>query len=221
MAKARDTDDTAVSDRIMDWVRRSIFEGELLPGAPLRQDHIAKKFRTSKPPVREALRRLEAQDYVDFEPNRGFFVKRFTREEIVNLFEMCALFEGHAVQTGASRLTRAELLQLDGCIKRMAQADNLIDLMKADAGFHMGLVGGIRNHRIKARIEEFHAYFRMYYRALGKAELPRPLETYRIILSDLRHGNIVGASSRIQVYLLDQGRQLSALGDQVATRFAA
>jgi DNA-binding GntR family transcriptional regulator len=211
-------DESMVSDRIMAWVRRSIFEGELLPGAPLRQDHIAAKFRTSKPPVREALRRLEAQDYVDFEANRGFFVKRFTREEIVDLFEMCALFEGHAIQTGASRLTRTELLALDGCIKRVTEARDLLQRLKADASFHLGLVNGIRNNRIKARIEEFHAYFRMYYRELEEANVPRPTDTYRRVLTDLRAGNIVAAASRMQVYLLDEGRRLSALGEPKADK---
>src|ERR1044071_4466760 len=125
-------DESMVSDRIMEGIRRSIYAGELKAGDPLRQDHIATNVRTSKPPVREALRRLEAQDYVDFAPNRGFFVKVFKRSEIVNLFEMCALFEGHAVQTGAARLTRSDLLALDGCVKRIAEAKELVDRLKAD-----------------------------------------------------------------------------------------
>jgi len=207
-------DESMVSDRIMEGIRRSIYAGELKPGDPLRQDHIATRFRTSKPPVREALRRLEAQDYVDFAPNRGFFVKVFTRTEIVNLFEMCALFEGHAVQTGAARLTRSDLLMLDGCVKRVAESKDLLDRLKADSNFHIGLARGIRNDRIRARIEEFHAYFRMYYVALDPGSVPRPTETYHRVLSDLRHGNIMAASSRIQVYMLDEGRRLSALGDE-------
>jgi DNA-binding GntR family transcriptional regulator len=211
---SKGNDDALVSDRIMAWVRGSISECALLPGEPLRQDHIARKFRTSKPPVREALRRLEAQDYVSFEANRGFFVKRFTREEILDLFEMCAIFEGHAIATGAPRLTRAELLQLDGCIKRLAEAETLIELLKADSAFHLGLISGIRNKTVKQRIEDFHAYFRMYYHAMPQSEVPRALETYRLVLSDLRHGNILAASARIEIHLLDQGRKLAALGQR-------
>jgi DNA-binding GntR family transcriptional regulator len=217
MNRAATQDDATVSDRIMDWVRRSISDCEISPGDPLRQDHIARKFKTSKPPVREALRRLQAQDYVDFEANRGFFVKQFTRDEIVDLFEMCAIFEGHAIQTGASRLTRSELLQLDGCIKRIDQTDNLAELLKADGRFHMGLINGIRNATIKTRVEDFHAYFRMYYRAMDVTEVARPVDTYRIIVTDLRQGNVLAAASRIQVHLLDQGRRVSMLGQPSTT----
>jgi DNA-binding GntR family transcriptional regulator len=209
---SKENDDATVSDRIMAWVRGSISGCELKPGQPLRQDHIARKFRTSKPPVREALRRLEAQDYVTFEPNRGFFVKRFTREEILDLFEMCSIFEGHGIATGASRLTRAELLSLDGCVKRLAHAGTLIDLLKADSAFHLGLMSGMRNRTIQQRVEDFHAYFRMYYHAMPESEVSRPVETYRIVVSDLRQGNILAASARIEVHLLDQGRKVSALG---------
>jgi DNA-binding GntR family transcriptional regulator len=205
------TDDGAVSDRIMDWVRGAISQCEMSPGEPLRQDHIAKKFRTSKPPVREALRRLEAQDYVDFAPNRGFFVKQFTRDEIVDLFEMCAIFEGHAILTNASRLSRAELLQLDGCVKRIAESGSVIDLLKSDGRFHIGLMVGIRNATIRTRVEDFHAYFRMYYSAADLQDVPRPVETYRHVLTDLRQGNVLAASTRIQVQLLDRGRKIAAM----------
>jgi DNA-binding GntR family transcriptional regulator len=207
-------DDATVSDRIMDWVRGQIYDGRLKPGEPLRQDHIARKFRTSKPPVREALRRLEAQDYVDFATNRGFFVKRFTREEIVNLFEMCALFEAHAMQTAAGLLTRAEIRALERCVERMADSGELLDRLKAESAFHLGLIAHVRNERIIARVAEFHAYFHMYYRAMSRDEVPQPAETYRAVIADLKRGDIMAATARVQVYMLDEGRRLSALGGE-------
>jgi DNA-binding GntR family transcriptional regulator len=207
-------DDSTVSDRIMEWVRGQIYAGDLKPGEPLRQDHIARRFRTSKPPVREALRRLEAQDYVDFETNRGFFVKRFTRDEILNLFEMCALFEGHAMQTAAGLLTKSELKALEQCVDRMAGSTDLIEQLKADSAFHLGLIAHARNERILARVAEFHAYFHMYYRAMDPDEVPRPAETYRTVIADLKRGDIMAATARIQVCMLDEGRRLSALGGE-------
>src|SRR5581483_201073 len=138
----------------------------------------------------------------------------FTREEILDLFEMCSIFEGHAIATGASRMTRAELLGLDHCVKRIVEARSVVDLLKADGAFHMGLMSGVRNKTIQQRIEDFHAYFRMYYHAMPQSELPRPVETYRIVVSDLRNGNILAASARIEVHLLDQGRKVAALGDK-------
>ena len=164
--------------------------------------------------MREALRRLEAQDYVDFAPNRGFFVKVFTRTEIVNLFEMCTLFQGYAMQTGAGLLTKPEIRALEQCVERTANASELIDRLKAETAFHLGLIAHTRNERIKARIAEFHAYFHMYYRAMHRDEVPQPAETYRSVLADLRRGDIMAATARIQVYMLDEGRRLSALGDE-------
>lgn len=201
------------ADLIIDWVRSEIFECRLAPGAALRQDDIAAQFHTSKPPVREALRRLEALDYVELKPNRGFFVRRFTRQEIIDLFEICALFEGYAVQTSGNLLTAADLQRLERCVRKITDAGDLLEMHKADGAFHLGLVGRIRNPTIKSKLADFHAYFRMYYRAMGGGDMQQAVETYRIILSDLRQGNVVAASSRVQVHLLEQGRRLSELGD--------
>jgi DNA-binding GntR family transcriptional regulator len=201
-----------ISDRIESWVRGAIASCELLPGAPLRQDRIAARFGTSKLPVREALRRLEALDYVEFHPRRGFMVKRFSRQEIIELFEICALFEGQAVQTGASRLSPSDLRRLDECVERLSTSPSLLERLKADSEFHLGLVAGSRNATIRSKLEDFHAYFRMYYRATGAAAPAGESETYRLIVSDLRDGNIVAASARLQVYLFEQGRRLSELG---------
>jgi len=61
----------AAPDLVCDGLRHAILSGELAQGMPLRQDQLAEQFGTSRIPVREALRQLEAEGLVRIEPNKG------------------------------------------------------------------------------------------------------------------------------------------------------
>jgi Transcriptional regulators len=65
------------SDLIAKHIREAIVTGEFDEGEPIRQDDVAKLFDVSKIPVREALKRLEAEGLVEFERYRGAIVKSF------------------------------------------------------------------------------------------------------------------------------------------------
>jgi DNA-binding GntR family transcriptional regulator len=86
--------DSASGDRlpapevVISGLRKAILQGDILPGTQLRQDEIAKRFGTSRIPVREALRQLEAEGLVSLHPNRGALVKTFTLEEMLEVLEI-------------------------------------------------------------------------------------------------------------------------------------
>ena len=60
--------------RVADEVRRMIVSGELLPGHPVRQEHMAGRLGVSRLPVREALRQLAADGLVSHVHNVGYTV---------------------------------------------------------------------------------------------------------------------------------------------------
>lgn len=65
------------SDIIANHIREAIISGDFDEGEPIRQDDVAKLFDVSKIPVREALKRLEAEGLVEFQRNRGLSSKVF------------------------------------------------------------------------------------------------------------------------------------------------
>ena len=74
------------SDLIAKHIREAIVTGEFDEGEPIRQDDVAKLFDVSKIPVREALKRLEAEGLVEFQRNRGAVVKSVSEPEIEQIF---------------------------------------------------------------------------------------------------------------------------------------
>ena len=83
----------SASSIIFDVLRKAIIEGELAEGAPLRQDEIARKFNTSRIPVREAISRLEEQGLVRTRRYKGAVVAGLSADEAAEVFDLRALLE--------------------------------------------------------------------------------------------------------------------------------
>jgi DNA-binding GntR family transcriptional regulator len=101
-------DDRSIAGEIARTLGARIVEGELAPGAPLRQDHVAAEFGASHIPVREAFRRLEAQGLVVAAPRRGVRVAPLDAAAITEVTEMRAALEALALRHAVPRLTAAD-----------------------------------------------------------------------------------------------------------------
>jgi len=95
------------SDVIAKHIRSAIVDGRIKEGEPIRQDEIGALFNVSKIPVREALKRLEAEGLVEFRRNRGVFVTKLSEPEIEEIFEVRAILESAAIQQSVPKMTAA------------------------------------------------------------------------------------------------------------------
>jgi DNA-binding GntR family transcriptional regulator len=96
-------------EQVADYLREAILSGRLARGARLKQAEIAEQLQISITPVREALRLLEAEGYIDSRSYKGATVVPFdiaASEEILNLR---ILLEGQLVRHAVQRATTADL----------------------------------------------------------------------------------------------------------------
>src|SRR6187399_1679140 len=91
-------------------LREAIITGHLRANEPLPQDEIAAQLRVSHIPVREALRQLESEGLVTYQPNRGATVSALTSEEIREIYEIRVILEtaantscGHPAHSAPAR----------------------------------------------------------------------------------------------------------------------
>ncbi len=68
-------------------IKNSIFSGSITPGTSLSENELAAQLGMSRTPIREALRILESQDYVEIRDGLGTFVKSISLSDILELFE--------------------------------------------------------------------------------------------------------------------------------------
>lgn len=97
------------SDVIHDALRDAIIRGQLAEGEVLRQDTIARMFNVSRIPVREALKRLEAQGLVTSTRYKGVVVTPLSIVEIAEIFEFRALLEPAVIEMAVPRISAQSL----------------------------------------------------------------------------------------------------------------
>src|SRR5512143_2711938 len=98
-----------VTQMTVDAIRERILRGYYPEGEPLRQDAIGVELGVSRIPVREALRQLEAEGLVTFNPHRGAVVSSLSLGEIDELFELRAQIEGDLLRRAIPRMTPEQL----------------------------------------------------------------------------------------------------------------
>ncbi|MBS1823679.1 MAG: GntR family transcriptional regulator [Acidobacteria bacterium] len=129
----------SLKDRAVASVREAIFNGDLAPGDPLRELHLAKELQISQPTVREALMELERHGLVVRRPNIETTVTNFTKQEIADRLELRLLLEKIAIRKAAQRMTEAEFTELQhrlGAIDAAIAAQDHHLLALADLDFH-------------------------------------------------------------------------------------
>src|SRR5918997_2461849 len=99
-----------------------ILSGELPPGDRINEIQLAKRFGTSRGPIREATRSLEAKGLVEVVRNRGVFIRRLTTEEALEIYDVRSALFGLAGRLLAARMNDQMLDQLKKAVAEMEGA---------------------------------------------------------------------------------------------------
>jgi DNA-binding GntR family transcriptional regulator len=168
----------------------AIKAGEFRPGDRLREVDIAERFSLSRTPIREALRRLEAERIIEHSPRIGAVIRTLDQTEVVELYEMRLVLERTAAEMAAKHAMEAEVDALGALNEQIAQA--VQDPSRAAAinqQFHLSIYLAARNRFLLESA-----------RALNNALLllgPTTLaDEARINTVVQQHNQIIGAISR-------------------------
>lgn len=107
---------------IEEEIQRVILGGEYAPGDRINEKELTLRFGTSRGPIREALRSLEASGLIDQIPNRGVFVRRLTPAQAAQIYEVRAFLFALAGRLLAIRATDDEIVTLRGFVAAMDEA---------------------------------------------------------------------------------------------------
>lgn len=83
----------SLPDVIASDIRERILSGEMAEGEVIRQEALAQEYDVSRMPIREALKRLDAEGLVQFTTNRGASVTKHSLREIGEIFDLRNLIE--------------------------------------------------------------------------------------------------------------------------------
>jgi DNA-binding GntR family transcriptional regulator len=127
------------SELVYRRLKDQIISGDLAPGSRLIELSIAADFGVSRTPVREALKRLAAENLVLADPARGMIVHAPDAGEIEDVFVVREALDGLAARLAAHRITPSELSRLRLIVDTMRQAiqsDRREQIVIANQRFH-------------------------------------------------------------------------------------
>jgi len=124
------------------FVREAVIQGGFAIGSRLTEWQVADSLRMSRTPVREAMRRLVGDGILEFQPNRGTFVRSYSTREIEELFELRVLLEPEVTAAAATKIGTSKLDDLrqlqDQIEERGADSDtsNIVRIGQLNREFH-------------------------------------------------------------------------------------
>ena len=179
-------------------LKRAIMSAHYLPGERLVVAKLEKVFGTSAMPIREALRRLVAEQALQNNPNRGVEVPQMTAGRLMDLRRVRCEIEGKATEWAALTITKAELARLSviqGDMVRMAKAGGGPAYLDLNLDFHFTVYEAARSPLLMPIIESLWMQVGPCLNTMrGKATLGLGMDHHETIIASLRKGD--GASAR-------------------------
>lgn len=141
-------------------LREAILRGQISMGTRINELELASAWNVSRTPIRDALRRLEAEGLVQAVPGRGVVVPGLSPAEGDELYELREILEGRAARRAAERSTGEFHARLNALIKGFGSAIKQGDfdqMIAIDSDLHAGIAAMSGNSRLERAIETIRA----------------------------------------------------------------
>ncbi len=116
---------TTRSVSITESLRCAILAGDYRPGERMLEVHLSESLNVSRTPIRAALQALAGEGLLVHTPNRGYYVREFSLDDIVQAYEIRASLEGLAAKRAAQRGMTHEMMAAAEAALRAG--DNLLE----------------------------------------------------------------------------------------------
>ncbi len=142
----------SLSSRLATALEADIVSGRLMPGARLDEQALARRFKASRTPVREALRQLESRGMVENRPRQGAQVTQLSLASLIEMFEMMAWLESACASLAARRHTQADRDAIqkahEACVAAQ-RAGNPSAFYRANARWHESVYAASQNRYLE------------------------------------------------------------------------
>lgn len=156
-------------DVIFETLRKAIISGDIKPGERLMEVSLAEQMGVSRTPVREAIRRLEAEGLVTMTPRKGTHVSELSVKDIMDVLEVRTVLDQLATSLAAKRMQPAQIKALELIHKQYianVEKNNIEGAIRKDVEFHDVIYAASGNPRLVAVASSLreHVYrFRVLY----------------------------------------------------------
>jgi DNA-binding GntR family transcriptional regulator len=195
---------------VQEHLRREIITGNLEPGSRLNEIELSERFGVSRPPLREAFRKLESEKLVFSIPRRGSRVADMSREDCEQIYRARIMLECAAIDiigeqgiTDFSQEEEALAADADYVIPANPTAVDMLDYFSMMSRFHNSLVRCCGNRWVIHYHNQLRStmarYQVLYLRLPGTRKVS--VEEHKAILGLLEGGRHQTAKARLAAHI--------------------
>ncbi len=202
------------SDIVYYKIKEMIIENELKQGTPLSERKLCEMIDTSRTPVREALKKMHNEGFVDFTPEYGAFVSQVTYDLVLQVYDIREMLEALAVRSFTQTTNEIEIKTLNKIFTKMEETSvsyNYKSCLEFDLQFHHFIIDRCKNGMLQKLLKPIfdHTDRIIKLTHYSKEWSKESLSAHRKILEKINIRDIVGVELAMREHVKNsKNRQL-------------
>ena len=198
----------SLRSHVENYIREAIMNGQFKPGERLRERELCELLDVSRPSLREALRKLEAEKLITNVLHRGPVVASISTKEAADLYAIRALLESYAVHEFARLATDDMIGALERAVRNLhatAATGDRKQLLASKAEFYEVILDGCGNVLIKEMLLGMLSRINILRSAsFSRSDrLPESLKEIDLMVALVRARDTVGAQDAARNHILN------------------
>jgi len=191
------------ADSVTNAIRDMILSGAFGIGVQLKQEMLAKRFGVSRIPVREALKRLEAEGLIQHTAHQGSIVASKSVQDLLETLDIRIGLETRALKLSIPHMTRADFAAARAVIKKYDASNLPREWAELNLEFHLCLYRPSGLPRLLRMIEDIVRSCDIHLRAHQSYTVGRkaPQSEHRHILKACMDRDIVQAVTLLEQHI--------------------
>lgn len=197
-----------LNDQVYSKIKNLMIMNQIVPGQKLQCQDLASLLRVSRTPVQNALSILAKEGFLNLIPNKGYYAKEITPEEIGELYQVREGLEILAVKNAVTRLEPGHLRALEA--RRVAFENDLHEPFGrkrfiCDMEFHLQIaeIGGNSNLTLILRQVLEKIYFTYNVAVLSPRRTAEVIRDHQGIFRAIQERSVPGGIKIVRKHLKD------------------
>ncbi|TCC07587.1 GntR family transcriptional regulator [Kribbella soli] len=204
MVRTIGADHIALREQVLAELRRRIVDGEYHEGERLTETRLADDFGVSRNPVREALRVVEAEGFVQILPRRGAVVATLDETAVRDLFAVRQQLETLAAGLAAERATPEGIATLRRLVEEAnvaAKAENFDRVAELNSAFHRAVIEVSGNRWLHSISAAMYHHVHWVFRVGAAQRAPHSTEEHMRLVEAIEAGDAAAASTAARLHV--------------------
>ncbi len=209
-----------LAEEVVSRLRDLIIQGELAPGVKLNERVLCERLRTSRTPVREAIKYLASEGLVDLLPNRGAIVTPITATTVREMFVVLGALEALAGELACANASDADIAEIRALHYQMLAhhaRGELAQYFRCNQEIHLRLVECAGNTALSNTYRTLNGHVRRarYMANLSRERWDQAVQEHENILDAVMRRDGALLSRLLRSHLINKMQVvLEALGQQ-------